>query len=113
MNYKLETVSTTMCVWEALMDRKGGGVIDAYTIKQDWVGVSEMREIVILNLVPAIERAWLSVSKEVDMPFDLEFISKFLDLAEPFLRAAGSGRSWNIADHKAVSIGIEILGVGE
>lgn len=112
MEITLEAATTAMCVWEELLDRSSKGVTDIYSKKRDAVGACEMRGLVILNLVPAIELAWLTVGEQFDESFDWEFIPRFLDLAIPVLEQVSYGGSWIMHEHDAIEIGRAVVATG-
>ena len=95
-----ELALTAMCVWEALIsitDNEG----NVYSVRQEEIGVCEMRSFALDVLAPAVEVAYKAISKEYHEPFDWEFVPEFLLKAE-FLFENGS---WSISNDEAIRIG--------
>lgn len=112
MKFDLEAATTALCIWEELLNRYSNESIDAYSRKRDAVGACQMRELVVLNLTPAIELAWETVGEEYAESFDWEFIPEFLNHAEPILAKSNDNNFWNIPDDVAIQIARKIISDG-
>lgn len=89
--YEPEEVYAAMCIWEALLEMRGGsereGAPAAATIldeRWDGTGVLTMRDWA-LDMVDAIEAGWREVDGPYGDPFDWEFVPDMLVRAIPLM----------------------------
>lgn len=94
-----------MCVWEDILPRLCDEE-SIFAVKQDEVGICELRDIALNVIAPAVDVAYEEVGDDYDLPFDWEFVPAFIELVTPILN---SSNPWIIGDDQAKAIGKQIL----